>query len=196
MIVNKRHLTDISILDLREVPPINSRLFASIRGCLLVVRVHSRSEFLAHLHVMNRAFCRQHARIQLKARHLEHAEVQLRVSAHKRLKCLVGNAFRTPDGDMRMKGFKIRFEPRMKDRVLNASMQRKEMRMPFPYTRPDDRWAAAGVEGTDAAYWQKKWRHAHLAQSFAQPFLCRRSHVTEKAKRQMKLFLGKPAQAG
>jgi hypothetical protein len=132
---------------------------------------------------MNRAFRRQHARIQCKARNLEHAEVPLCVSPYERLKCLAGNAFRAPDGDMRMKGFKIRFEPRMKDRILNASMQRKEVRMSFPHTYPDDRWAAIGVEGADAAYWQEKLRHPHLAQSFAQPFLCRCSHVTEKAER-------------
>jgi hypothetical protein len=146
--------------------------------------------------MMNRAVCRQHARIQLKARHLEHAEVRLCISAYKRLKCLPGNAFRAPDGDMRMKGFKIWFEPRMQDRVLNASMQRKEMRMPFPRTCPDDRWAAAGVEDADAAYWQKELRHPHFGQSFAQPICCRRFHVAEKAQRQMKLVLGKPAQAG
>lgn len=154
------------------------------------------SEFLVHLHMMNRAFCRQHARIQVKALHLEHAEVRLRVTAYKRLKCLAGNAFRAADGDMRMKGFEIWLESRIQDRVMNASMQCKEMRMPFPYTRPDDRWAAAGVEDTNSAYLQEKRWHPHLAQSVEQPILPRRSHVAKKAERQVKLFLRKPAQAG
>src|ERR1700745_3406907 len=100
--------------------------------------------------MMNRAFCRQHARKQLKPRHLEHTEVRFRVSAYKRLQCLAGNTFCAPDCDMRMKGLKVCFEPHMQDRVLDPSMQRKEVRMPFPYTRPDDRGTTAGVENADA----------------------------------------------
>jgi hypothetical protein len=57
------------------------------------------------------------------------------------------------------------------------------------------RWPSARVEDTDAAQRQKKRRHPHLAQSLAQPILRRRFHVAQKGERQMKLFLGKPAQA-
>ena|SRR6266852_2996545 len=117
------------------------------------------------------------------------------MAAYKRLKRLLGNAFSAPNGDMRMKGFEIRFETRTKDRILNAPMQRKEMRMPFPHTRPGHRWPAARVEDTDATQRQKKRRHPHLPQSLAQPILGWRFHVAQKAERQMKLFLGKPAQA-
>jgi hypothetical protein len=39
---------------------------------------------------------------------------------------------------MRMKGFEIHFETRIKDRILNASMQRKEMRMSFPPAQATD----------------------------------------------------------
>ena len=94
-----------------------------------------------------------------------------------------------------MKGFEISFETRTKDRILNAPMQRKEMRLPFPHIRPGYRWPAARVEDTDAAQRQKKRRRPHLAQSLVQPILRWRFHVAQKAERQMKLFLGQPAQA-
>src|SRR5271165_7289461 len=81
------------------------------------------------------------------------------MAAQKRLERLLGNTFSAPNGDMRMKGFEIRFETRTKDRILNAPMQRKEMRMPLPHTRPGHRWPAARVEDTDAAQGQKKRRH-------------------------------------
>ena len=97
---------------------------------------------------------------------------------------------------MRMKRFEIRFETRIKDRILNAPMQRKEMRMPFPHTCPSHRWPPARVKDTDTPQRQKKRRHSHLAQSLAQQILRWRFHIAEKAERQMKLFLGKPAQAG
>ena len=152
------------------------------------------SEFLAHLHMINRALRRQHARIQLKAVHFGQAELRLRMAAQKRLKRLLGNAFRSSKGDMRTKGLEIRFETRIKDRILNAPMERKEMRMPFSHTCPGHRWAAARVEDTDAAQRQKKRRHPHLPQSLAQPILRWCFHISQKAERQMKLFLGKPAQ--
>jgi hypothetical protein len=96
---------------------------------------------------------------------------------------------------MRMKGFEIRFETRIKGRILNAPIQRKEMRMPFPHSRPGHRWLAARVENTDAAQRQKKRRHSHFSQSLAEPILRGCFHVAQKAERQMKLFVGKPAQA-
>src|SRR5260370_21459146 len=117
------------------------------------------------------------------------------MAAYKRLKRLLGNAFSAPNGDMRMKGFEIRFETRTKDRILNAPMQRKEMRMPSPHTRPGHRWPAARVEDTDATQRQKKRRPPTLPQSLAQPLLRWRFHVAQKAERHMKLFLGKPATA-
>jgi hypothetical protein len=54
------------------------------------------SEFLAHLHTMSRASRRQQARIQLKAGHLDQAELRLRIAAYKRLKPLLGNALARP----------------------------------------------------------------------------------------------------
>ena len=95
-----------------------------------------------------------------------------------------------------MKRLEIWFQSRMKDCILNAPMQRKEMRMPFPYACPNDRWAPADVENTDAAQRQKKGRHPDLAQSFAQPILRVRFHVAEEAQRQVKLFLEQPAKSG
>src|SRR6266849_4089506 len=80
-------------------------------------------------------------------------------------------------------------------RRQHARIQLKAMRMPFPHTRPGHRWPAARVEDTDATQRQKKRRHPHLPQSLAQPILGWRFHVAQKAERQMKLFLGKPAQA-
>jgi len=62
-----------------------------------------------------------------------------------------------------MKGFEISFETRTKDRILNAPMQRKEMRMPFPHTRQGHRWPAARVEDTDAAQRQKNGGTPHLS---------------------------------
>ena len=117
------------------------------------------------------------------------------MAAYKRLKRLLGYAFSARNGDMRMKGFEIRFETSKKHRILNAPMQRKEMRMPFSHTRPGHRWPAARVEDTDAAQRQKKRRHPYLAQSLTQPILRRRFHVAQKGERQMKLFLGKPTEA-
>ena len=64
--------------------------------------------------------------------------------------------------------------------------------MPFPHTCPSHRWPPARVKDTDAPQRQKKRRHSHLAQQI----LRWRFHIAEKAERQMKLFLGKPAQAG
>ena len=139
---------------------------------------------------------RQHAGKQGKGGHHEQAELFIGVAAYKRLQDLLGNPFGTSDGDMRMKLFEIRFETRTKDRILNSPMERKEMRMPFSRTHPDHRWLAARVEDADTTQRQKKRRHSHLGQSLAQPVFCRRFHLAEKAEREMKLFLGKPAQTG
>jgi hypothetical protein len=45
---------------------------------------------------MSRASRRQQARIQLKAGHLDQAELRLRIAAYKRLKPLLGNALARP----------------------------------------------------------------------------------------------------
>ena len=66
---------------------------------------------------------------------------------------------------MGMKGLEIRFETNAQDRILNAAMQRKKMRMPFPDTHPDHRRPAARVKDTDAAQRQKERRNPHFAQS-------------------------------
>ena len=64
----------------------------------------------------------------------------------ERLQGLAGNPFRTCDRDMWMKGLEIWFQPRVKDRILDASMQREKMRMTSAHTGPDDRWAAASPQ--------------------------------------------------
>src|ERR1700692_1673938 len=68
------------------------------------------------------------------------------------------------------------------------------MRMSFADTDPDHRWTIARIEDSHPAQRQKKRWHPHLAQSLTQPILGWCLHSSEKAQRQMKLFLGKPAQ--
>ena len=68
--------------------------------------------------------------------------------------------------------------------------------MPFPDADPDHRWAAARIEDSDAAQRQKKRWNPHLVQSLSQPVLCGCCYCSEKAQRQMKLFLRNPAQPG
>ena len=87
--------------------------------------------------MMNCACRRQYARIKPKAVDLDEPELRLRMPAQKWLKCLPGNSFRTANCYMGMKGLEIRFETHAQDRILNAAMQRKKMRMPFPDTHPD-----------------------------------------------------------
>ena len=105
------------------------------------------------------------------------------MAPYKRLERLLRNAFGPSNSDVRMKRFEIRFETRMKDRILNVPMQCKEVRVSFPHTCPHYRRSAARVEDTDAAKRQKKRRHPHLAQRLMQPILRRRYHVPEKAQR-------------
>ena len=100
---------------------------------------------------MNRANWREYARIQANPRYLEETQIRFRVLADKCLKSLAGNAFRPPNGNMRVKGFKIGFEPGVNCCILNAPVQEKEVRMPFPHTRPHNRRLAANVENPDTA---------------------------------------------
>ena len=54
--------------------------------------------------------------------------------------------------------------PPMEEAVdMHALMERKEVRVSVPHTRPDHRWPAARVEDADTAQRQKKWRHPHLS---------------------------------
>jgi hypothetical protein len=145
---------------------------------------------------MSCACRRQYARIKPKAVDLDETELRLRMAAQKWLKRLSGNAFGASDGDMRTKGSEVRFETRLKDRILNPSVQCKKMRMTFSDAHPDHRWPAARVKDTDAAEGQKKRWNPHFAQSLTQPTLRGCFHFAEKTERQVKLLLREPAQAG
>ena len=68
--------------------------------------------------------------------------------------------------------------------------------MPFPDAHPDYRWPTARLKYTDAEERQKERRNPYFAQSLMQSVLRDRFHFAKKTERQMKLFLGKPAQAG
>ena len=120
---------------------------------------------------MSCACRRQYARIKPKAVDPDEPELRLRMAAQKWLKSLPGNSFGAPKCHMRMKRPEIWFETNAQDRILNAAMQRKKMRMPFPHTCPDHRWSASRVEDTEAAQRQKKGGDPHLAQNLAQQIL-------------------------
>ncbi len=86
---------------------------------------------------------------------------------------------------MGMKGPEIRFETHAQDRILNALMQRKKMRMTFTDTHPYHRWSAVRIKDTDAAEGQKEGWNPHFAQSLTQSILRACIHIAEKTQRQM-----------
>jgi hypothetical protein len=145
---------------------------------------------------MSRACRRQYARIKPKAVDLGEPELRLRMAAQKWLKCLPGNSFGAPNCHMGMKGPEIRFETDAQDRILNAPMKCKKMRMALTDAHPDNRWPVARIKDTDAAEGQKKRWNPHFAQSLTQTVLCGRFHCAEKTQRQMQLFFRKPSQTG
>jgi len=98
----------------------------------------SHSEILSHLQTMGCASRCQHARIKLKAGHIENAKLRIGIASQKRPKRFQRNAFGTRNCDMGMKGLEIRFDTRMKNSILNTPMQGKEMWMPSPDTCPND----------------------------------------------------------
>jgi hypothetical protein len=116
------------------------------------------------------------------------------MAAQKRLKGLIGNAIGAPDGDMRMKRLKIRFESRRKDRVLNVSVQCEEMWVALTDTDPNHRRTVARIEHSHSAQRQKKRCYPDSAQNLAQPIASGCFHLSQKTERQMKLVLRKPAQ--
>jgi hypothetical protein len=118
------------------------------------------------------------------------------MAAQKWLKCLPGNSFGAPNCHMGMKGPEIRFETDAQDRILNAPMKCKKMRMALTDAHPDNRWPVARIKDTDAAEGQKKRWNPHFAQSLTQTVLCGRFHCAEKTQRQMQLFFRKPSQTG
>jgi len=92
-----------------------------------------------------------------------------------------GNAFGTPNGDVRMKGLQIRIETSMQDCILNTPMQRKEMGMSFSHTRPNHRRPFPRPENTDTAQGQEKRGHPNIAQCPSQTLLRGGLNVAEKA---------------
>ena len=69
-----------------------------------------------------------------------------------------GNAFGTPNGDVRMKGLQIRIETSMQDCILNTPMQRKEMGMSFSHSCPNYRRPFPRPENTDTAQGRRNER--------------------------------------
>ena len=96
------------------------------------------SEILSHFQTMGCASGSKHARIELKAGHIENAKLRLGIASQKRPKRFQRNAFGTRNCDMRMKGLEIRFNAHMKNSILNPPVQGKEMRMSSPNTCPND----------------------------------------------------------
>jgi len=93
-----------------------------------------------------------------------------------------------------MEWLQIWLEPRAQDRALNVLMERKEMRMPFTHTHPDDRRVPPRIKRPNALQRDKEARHSNLLELLNERFFFAGVHIAKEAKRQVHLFGRQPTQ--
>jgi hypothetical protein len=118
------------------------------------------------------------------------------VHAEERSDHLGRDVVTTREREVRMPRAKIWLEGSGERGVGHAFVQLEQVRMSVTDTEPDNFRAAFGGEGSDPVERKKKARESNREQLAAQLLLSFGCHISDKRKREMKLFCRQPADTG
>lgn len=125
----------------------------------------------------------------------KHADIDFSVASQKRSRSLSRNVATTCQRDMWMPRPQIGLQSGRDCGFLDALMNLKKMRMPFPDPGPDYFGRPFGGKRAQSLDRKKKAAKTNGTQTLSQIFECRRWRVPEKSEGKMHLFRAHPLHA-
>ena len=136
---------------------------------------------------------RELAAIKVKRFDAKHSGVEFGIRLQEFSKRAARDIATTREGDMRVPGTQIGFEPDSQRRILHAFVKLEEMRMTFPNADPNDFRRTFRRKRPDAFDGKKKCAKLDRAQFFAQRKIDTFRDVGKETEGQMHLIAFRPA---